>query len=148
MTAEGLLVLLEDLQKETEHGKLKWHLELATSEYREKDQKPVVHSEGEAWVVDECFVGYSCRFRGEDFAMITYERIETADTKVRTTNMVFAPPIAMRIFQLDELAPYAVDASAVLTDRIHKLWETLLNLYKQNSDRVSLDAREIEAADV
>lgn len=112
MTAENLSVLLADMQKETEKGKLKWRLEVATSEYRDPSEKPTAEADGEIWTVDECFVAYSCKFRGSEFSMITYENIETAGEKTRSTNLVFLPPIAMRIFRLEELAPYAVEASA------------------------------------
>lgn len=148
MKAESLIVLLGDMQKETEKGKVKWRLEVATSEYRERDKKPTVEADGATWVVDECFVAYSCEFRGNEFSMITYENIETAEAKVRSTNLVFMPPVAMRIFRLDELAPYAVETSAVLADRVHRLWETLLNQHKQKPESVVMNVREIEVMDV
>ena len=144
MTAENLNVLLGDMQKETEKGKLKWRLEVATSEYRNPAEKPTVEADGETWMVDECYVAYSCVFRGNEFSMITYENIETAGEKTRSTNLVFLPPIAMRMFRLDELAPYAVETSAVLANRIHHLWETLLKMYEENRESVGMLVREIE----
>lgn len=144
MTAENLNVLLGDMQKETEKGKLKWRLEVATSEYRDPAEKPTVEADGETWMVDECYVAYSCVFRGNEFSMITYENIETAGEKTRSTNLVFLPPIAMRMFRLDELAPYAVETSAVLANRIQHLWETLLKMYEENRESVGMLVREIE----
>lgn len=144
MTAENLSVLLEDMRKDTEKNKLKWRLEVATSEYRNPADKPTVEADGETWMVDECFVAYSCTFRGNDFSMITYENIETAGAAVRTTNLVFLPPIAMRIFRLDELAPYAVETSALLAEQVHALWNTLLEQYRKDSGSVVMDVREIE----
>lgn len=144
MTPENLSVMLEDMRKETEKKSLKWRLEVATSEYRDPQDKPTVEADGRTWIVDECFVAYSCTFRGNEFSMITYENIETAGSDVRTTNLVFLPPIAMRIFRLDELAPYAVETSEALAGHIHALWNTLLEKYKENSGSVAMDVREIE----
>ncbi len=143
MTPEMLCIQLEDMRKETEAGKLRWQLEVATTEYQDAAAKPTVEADGEVWTVDECYVSYSCEFRGNEFAMITYENIETAGEKTRSTNLVFLPPIAMRIFRLDELAPYAVETSSVLADRVHRLWEVLLEQYKQNKERIILNVREI-----
>jgi hypothetical protein len=146
MTAEALNVMLTDMQKETEKGKLKWRLEVATSEYRDPAEKPTVEADGEIWTVDECYTAYNCEFRGEEFSMITYENIETAGEKTRSTNLVFLPPLAMRIFRLDELAPYAVETSAVLADRIHHLWETLLDMYSKDKNSVGMEVREMEVS--
>lgn len=144
MTAENLSILLEDMRKETERKSLKWRLEVATSEYRSPKTKPTVEADGKTWTVDECFVSYNCTFRGNEFSMITYENIETAGNDVRTTNLVFLPPLAMRIFRLDELAPYAVETTESLTAHVHALWNTLLTRYKENSGGVAMDVREIE----
>ncbi len=146
MTAENLCVLLNDMQKETEKQKIKWRLEMATSEYIEASKKPVIEADGKTWSVDECFTSYSCEFRGSDFCMISYENIERSGDEERTTNLVFIPPIAMRIFKLDELAPYALETSALLADKVHRLWETLLEFYREKKSCVDLDVREISVA--
>lgn len=143
MTAENLCVLLEDMKKETEKKKVKWRLEIATSEYQDKSSKPTVEADGRTWNVDECFVAYSCEFRGEDFCMISYENMEKCEDEVRSTNLVFLPPIAMRVFQLNELAPYALETSAVLADKVHQLWEMLLQYYREEQNFVTVDIREI-----
>lgn len=147
MTPENLCVLLEDMRKETEAGKLKWNLEVATSEYRDASAKPTVEADGAVWTVDECYVSYACEFRGNEFSMVTYENIEIAGEKVRSTNMVYLPPIALRIFRLDELAPYAIETSAVLVDKVHRLWEVLLKQYSQKQNNVVMNVHEIEVAE-
>ena len=147
MTAENLCVNLEDMIKETTQKKLTWHVEFATSEYQKEEEKPVVEADGKTWTVDECYTAYSCNFRGADFCMITYENIEKSGEQTRTINLVFLPPVAMRLFALDELAPYAVETSAVLVDKIHRLFDLLLSLKREGSDQVILDAREIIVKD-
>ena len=101
MTAENLCVTLEDMIKETSQEKLKWQVEFATSEYQKEEEKPVVEADGKTWMVDECYTAYSCNFRGADFCMITYENIEKSGEQTRTINLVFLPPVAMRLFALD-----------------------------------------------
>lgn len=147
MTADNLCVMLEDMLKETAAKKIKWRIEMATSEYRKQESKPVVKADEKDWTVDECYVAYSCEFRGNEFSMITYENMERSGELVRTTNLVFLPPVAMRIFRLDELAPYALETSAVLVEKVHRLWETLMNMYRADSGSVGLTVREIEVKD-
>ncbi len=144
MTADNLCVALEDMRKDTVNGKIKWHVEVATSEYQEEDEKPVVEADGKTWTVDECYVAYACEFRGNEFSMITYENIEKTENQTRTTNLVFLPPVALRVFRLDELAPYALDTSAVLVEKVHRLWETLLQLYRENRNSVGMNVHEIQ----
>jgi hypothetical protein len=144
MTADNLCVIIEDMLKDTKSRKLKWRLEVATSEYQDKDKKPVVEADGKTWIVDECYVAYYCEFRGKEFSMITYENMESFGETVRTTNLIFLPPIAMRMFHLDELAPYALDATAPLIQKVHRLWEEILKMYQKDATSVGMDVREIE----
>lgn len=71
--------------------------------------------------------------------MITYEMIKTAEEKVQTTNMIFLPPLGIRVFQLQTLLPYAVKASGVLANQIHNLWEVLLSMKKAGDDNVFME---------
>lgn len=144
MTAEELGALIDDMNKDTQAGRLKWRLEVATSEYLPPEKKPVVGADGKQWTVDECYVAYSCTFRKQDFIMITYENIEKSENAIRTTNMVYLPPIAMRVFRLDELSPYAVQTTGALMDKLHRLWNTLLRRSGENPEQVEIDAREIQ----
>lgn len=143
MTADNLSVILEDMLKETANRKIKWRVEVATSEYQNQENKPVVEADGTTWTVDECYVAYCCEFRGNEFSMITYENMEHSGEAMRTTNLIFLPPIAMRVFHLDELAPYALEATAPLVDKIHHLWEMLLKMHQADPNSVVIDAREI-----
>ena len=71
--------------------------------------------------------------------MITYEMIKTAGDKVHTTNMIFLPPLGIRVFQLPMLLPYAVQASGVLANQIHNLWELLLAMKKAGPESVFME---------
>ena len=71
--------------------------------------------------------------------MITYEMIKTAGDKVHTTNMIFLPPLGIRVFQLPMLLPYAVQASGVLANQIHNLWELLLAMIKAAPESVFME---------
>lgn len=137
---EELSRLLTELYNETKDGKLCWTVEVQTTEHNAQGEKPVEVEDGIAWTVDECYVSYYCTHKSQEFLLITYEMIKTAGDKVHTTNMVFMPPLAIRVFELPVLLPYAVQASGVLTNQIHNLWELLLSLKKAGSDRVELDA--------
>lgn len=143
MTADNLCVILEDMIKGTPNRKIKWRVEVATSEYQNQEDKPVVEADGTTWTVDECYVAYYCEFRGKEFSMITYENMECSGETVRTTNLIFLPPIAMRMFRLDELAPYALETTAPLVEKVHRLWTLLLKMYHADASSVAIDVREI-----
>lgn len=136
---EELSRLLTDLYKETKNGKVKWSLQVQTTEHNDRSEKPVETEDGVSWTVDECYVSYVCNFRGQDFCMITYELIKTAGEKVQTTNLIFLPPMGIRVFHLQTLLPYAVPASNVLANQVRNLWELLLLKYKADKTSVSLD---------
>lgn len=136
---EELSRFLTDLYKETKNGKVKWSLQVQTTEHNERSEKPVETEDGVSWTVDECYVSYVCNFRGQDFCMITYELIKTAGEKVQTTNLIFLPPMGIRVFHLQTLLPYAIPASNVLANQVRNLWELLLLKYKADKSSVSLD---------
>lgn len=136
---EELSRLLTELYKETKNGRIKWNLQVQTTEHNDISEKPVEVEEGLSWTIDECYVSYVCNFRGQDFCMITYELIKTAGEKVQTTNLIFLPPMGIRVFHLQALLPYAVPASNVLANQVHNLWELLLLKYKADKTSVSLD---------
>ena len=71
--------------------------------------------------------------------MITYELIKTAGNKVQTTNLVFMPPMGIRAFHLQTLLPYVIQASGVLANQIHNLWELILAMYKVDKASVHLE---------
>ena len=97
------------------------------------------YADGVSWTIDECYVSYYCKYKGQDFLMITYEMIKTAGDKVHTTNMIFLPPLGIRVFQLPMLLPYAVQASGVLANKIHNLWELLLAMKKADPESVFME---------
>jgi hypothetical protein len=133
-----------DLLKRTESGKIHWDIQCQTTEYNDPTTKPVEHDDGEDWLVDECFVSYHCDHRDKEFLMITYEQIFTCGEKQKTINLVFLPPLSMRFFDVDVLAPYAIEADAVLLYEIHRLWLAVLELYKKDPESVHMDANRRE----
>ena len=136
---EELSHLLSEMYKETKEGKIHWNIQVQTTEHNDPATKPVEVEDGISWTVDECYVAYVCKYKGQDFCMITYELIKTAGDKVLTTNLVFMPPMGIRAFHLQTLLPYAIQASNVLANQIHNLWELLLIMYKADKTSVYLD---------
>lgn len=136
---EELLRDLKDMAKETKSGKLAWKIIQQTTEYNDMEMKPVVNEDGKNWIVDECYVSFNCEYKGNEFLMITYEMIHTSGDDVRTTNLVFLPPLGIRFFDLNTLLPYAVENSNMLSYEIHTLWEVLLSLRKENAEQIFID---------
>mgnify|MGYP000878125562 CR=1 FL=1 len=89
---EELSHMLTEMYNDTKDGKIHWNISVQTTENNE--------------------VSYYCKYKGQDFLMITYEMIKTAGDKVHTTNMIFLPPLGIRVFQLPMLLPYAVQIAA------------------------------------
>ncbi len=141
---EGLLHQLTEMVKETKAGKLHWDVRCQTTEYNDPERKPVVEENGTLWTVDECYVSYYCEYKGKEFLMISYEMLHTAGPKIQTTNLIFLPPLGIRIFDINMLLPYAVEASQMLVYEVHMLWMTLLEAYKKNPEMIAFDAEERE----
>lgn len=139
---EELLKQLVELTKETKAGKILWDVKCQTTEYNDAEQKPQVEEEGILWTVDECYVSYYCEYKGNEFLMITYEMMHTSEDAVKTTNLVFLPPLGIRYFDIHTLLPYAVETSNMLSYQIQTLWTMLLNMYKANPASVKLDVSE------
>lgn len=137
---EELGRILNEMYRETREGKLRWNIQVQTTEHNDVSEKPVEVEDGVSWTIDECYVSFYCKRRGEDFCMITYEMIKTAGEKTMTTNLVFLPPLGIRVFHLNTLLPYSVQASSILANQIHKLWELLLNMHKADPESVHLEA--------
>lgn len=142
MKKEELLKVLTDMTKDTKAGKIAWEVICQTTEYNAPESKPVIEEEGTMWTVDECYVSYHCEYKGKEFLMITYEMIHTNANAVKTTNLVFLPPLGIRYFDINTLLPYVVEADNMLTYQIKTLWETLLAMYKANPASVKLDVSE------
>ena len=79
---------------------------------------------------------------GKEFLMITYEMLHTAQDKVKSTNLVFLPPLGIRYFDIHTLLPYAVETSNMLSYQVQTLWTLLLDMYKKNPASVALDVSE------
>lgn len=142
MKSEELLKQLTEMTKETKSGKIMWEVICQTTEYNDPETKPQIEEDGRKWTVDECYVSYHCEYKGKEFLMITYEMINTAADEVKTTNLVFMPPLGIRYFDINTLLPYAVETNNMLTYQIRTLWETLLAMYKANPASVKLDVSE------
>lgn len=139
---EELLKQLSEMVKDTKMGKIQWDVKCQTTEYNDPESKPVVEDEDAVWTVDECYVSYYCEYKGKEFLMITYEMIHTAGSQIKTTNLVFLPPLGVRFFDIHTLLPYSVEANNMLTYQIHTLWEMLLEMHKANPNSVALDVTE------
>ena len=139
---EELVKQLTDMTKETKAGKIHWNVICQTTEYNQPENKPTVEEDGITWTVDECYVSYHCEYKGKEFLMITYEMIHIAGDKVKTTNLVFLPPLGVRYFDIHTLLPYSVEASQMLTYQVHNLWMMLMEMYKANPGSVNLDVSE------
>lgn len=139
---DELLKQLTEMTKDTKAGKLKWEVICQTTEYNDPDTKPQIEEEGNVWTIDECYVSYHCEYKGKEFLMITYEMMHTAKDAVKTTNLVFTPPLGIRYFDINTLLPYSVETNQMLTYQIKTLWEMLLAMYKANPDSVKLDVSE------
>ena len=137
MKPETLMSKLDDLLKETNSNRLKWIVEIKTSEYENNIEKNIIQEENKTWTMDECYVSYSCNFHGENFVMVTYEDIEKCDNEIRSFNMVFLPPTGIRLFQMDSLISYSVEMSNPLALKLHTLWDTLLAKYKESPERIT-----------
>jgi len=139
MRPQELTKQLADMVRDTKMGKIKWDIEMQTTEYNDVDKKPKTEENGVVWNVDECFVSYHCEYKGKEFLMITYEMIHSAKGKSKTTNLVFLPPLGIRYFDISTLLPYSIENSQILTYQIHSLWELLLAMYKANPNSVKLN---------
>jgi hypothetical protein len=139
---EELMHHLSDMVKETKAGKLHWKIDCQTTEYNPVEEKPVVEEDGVNWTVDECYVSYFCEYKGQEFLMISYEMIHSAGTRKKTTNLIFLPPLGIRVFDIHTLLPYAVETSQVLAYDVHMLWLTILEEYRKNPDSITLNVDE------
>lgn len=135
---EELQHKLTELVKETQAGRLVWDMQCQTTEYSDPKDKPTEKLDGVNWTVDECFVSYHCTYRNSEFLMITYEKILSRGQRRQSNNLIFLPPLGIRFFDLDRLAPYAVQASQILTYSVHMLWMTLLDEYRRNPQHVTI----------
>lgn len=139
---EELIRSIPDMIKETKAGRLSWRVECQTTEYNKEEDKPKVTEDGVTYTVDECFVSYYCEYKGKEFLMITYEMIHSAGSQKNTTNLVFLPPLGIRVFELNALLPYAITADNMLTYHVHQLWLTLLEEQKSKPELIRIDATE------
>ncbi len=139
MKPEVLSHQLTDMYKATKEGKIHWNVTVQTTEHNDPAEKPVEVENGVSWTIDECYVSYYCKYKDEEFCMITYEMIKTAGDKTMTTNLIFLPPLGVRLFNLHTLLPHAVCGSTVLANQIQNLWTLLLDMYKMDKESVFLE---------
>lgn len=141
-----LLKKLPDLVKETKENKLQWKIEFQTTEYNDPSEKPAEQIDGKDWLLDECFVSYHCEYKGKDFLLITYEQIASFEDKKKSYNLAFVPPLGNRFFDVDLLAPYAVELDQMLAYEIHMLWLTILEKLKEHSKNITIDVSPRDSA--
>lgn len=138
MNARQLSNTLDEMMKETKRGRLNWRMQIETTDDLDVSCKEHVTQDGMDWLVDECFVEYSCTWKGQDFCMISYEHVLTYADQTRMTCLIFLPPLGMRFFDIAELAPYAIQSDAIISNKVHQLFEQLLALYRADSSRCRL----------
>ena len=141
-----LLKKLPDLVKETKENKLQWKIEFQTTEYNDPSEKPTEQIDGKDWLLDECFVSYHCEYKGKEFLLITYEQIASFEDKKKSYNLAFVPPLGNRFFDVDLLAPYAVELEQMLAYEIHMLWLTILEKLKEHSKNITIDVSPRDSA--
>ena len=141
-----LLKKLPDLVKETKENKLQWKIEFQTTEYNDPSEKPTEQIDGKDWLLDECFVSYHCEYKGKEFLLITYEQIASFEDKKKSYNLAFVPPLGNRFFDVDLLAPYAVELDQMLAYEIHMLWLTNLEKLKEHSKNITIDVSPRDSA--
>lgn len=141
-----LLKKLPDLVKETKENKLQWKIEFQTTEYNDPSEKPTEQIDGKDWLLDECFVSYHCEYKGKEFLLITYEQIASFEAKKKSYNLAFVPPLGNRFFDVDLLAPYAVELDQMLAYEIHILWLTILEKLKEHSKNITIDVSPRDSA--
>ena len=138
MNARQLANSLDEMMKDTKRGHLNWSMQVETTDDLDASLKETFEQDGVTWLVDECFVEYACTWRGQDFCMISYEHVLTHEDQTRMTCLIFLPPLGMRFFDVAELAPYAIEADAYVSNKVHLLFEMLLSLYRTDPSRCRL----------
>jgi hypothetical protein len=66
---EELSHMLTEMYNDTKDGKIRWNLSVQTTENNEVSEKPVEVEDGVSWTIDECYVSYYCKYKGQDFLM-------------------------------------------------------------------------------
>ena len=139
MTSKQLGATIDDRIKETKRGNLDWKMQIESTDDLSVDLKEKYIDENDkTWIVDECFVAYECLYKRQPFCMISYEHVLTCEDKTRMTCLIFLPPLGMRFFDVAELAPYAVDADPILGNKVHMLWEQLMQQYRSGTGKVKI----------
>ena len=138
MNARQLANSLDEMMKDTKRGHLSWSMQIETTDDLDASLKEKLEQDDVEWLVDECFVSYSCTWKGQDFCMISYEHVLTHENQTRMTCLIFLPPLGMRFFDVAELAPYAIESDAYLTSKVHMLWEQLMQQYRSGTGKVKI----------
>ena len=61
---------IQDMMGETKEGRIRWSVEVMTTEANPAEEKPVEHEDGLDWTIDECYVSYYCKYKGKDFVLL------------------------------------------------------------------------------
>jgi hypothetical protein len=54
---------IQDMMGETKEGRIRWSVEVQTTEANPVEEKPVEHEDGLDWTIDECYVSYYCKYK-------------------------------------------------------------------------------------
>lgn len=136
MKPKQLADQLDILIKETGKGNISWKLQIETTDDLSDDMKEKIPEEDGEYIIDECFVSYECTYQRKDFRLISYEHVMTKGDTTRMTALLFLPPEGLRYFDVAVLAPYAIDNNSMLSGRVHTLFQLLMDMHKNGSDKV------------
>lgn len=139
MKADTLAHHITELIKYTKAGRIKWNVEMDTTEFKPEEEKPHIQENRKEWIVDECFTSFACSYQNEDFCVITYEVIKKSGDIVKSNNLVFMPPAFQRIFDLNLLVNYSVETNYNLMMAVHNLWTLLLDMKKAEHPNVVMN---------
>lgn len=149
MKPEILASKLDDMLTHTKRGEIEWFINVQTTELLDDKLKDTITDEsGNCWLINECYTEFTCNYAGSPFHLITYELLKTCGKRIHTNNLLFLAPDGIRLFDLDVLAPYNVQNSAVLSYKIHELWLFILEEARMKKPNIHLDAFEPPIGDM
>ena len=73
---------IQEMMGETKEGRIRWSVEVMTTEANPAEEKPVEHEDGLDWTIDECYVSYYCKYKGK------YKAVHADFTKFKDSNKI------------------------------------------------------------
>ena len=72
---------IQDMMGETKEGRIRWSVEVQTTEANPVEEKPVEHEDGLDWTIDECYVSYYCKYKGKGIGTRCFRLIKTRTSR-------------------------------------------------------------------